>query len=190
MANPTCGIVEDIHSDAASMPGRVEVEVPGVLDLPDDGGGSGFPDLMELREILKEVNIAPIEKALTKPTGSRGPRPYPRGPMIRAYRSMPHQGIADISALHKKLLNDPALRAVCGFTTYVPSRPTLSRVSCQLKELHGLLESCLSKVTESLSEYLPDFGREVAVDSTMVKTNSNGGPRTLQRPGGGPRLAA
>ena len=61
----------------------------------------------------------------------------------------------------------------CGFTAYVPSRPTLSRVFCQIKELHGLLEGCLSEITESLSDYLPDLGREVAVDSTMVKTNSN-----------------
>lgn len=173
MANHTRGIVEDIRTHDASMPGKVEVEVPGVIDLPDDGGGSGFPDLMELRQILKEVNIAPIEKALTKPAGSRGPRPYPRGPMIRAYLSMPHRGVTNISALHDELLNNPALRAVCGFTTYVPSRPTLSRVFCQLKELHGLLESCLSEITESLSDYLPDLGREVAVDATMVKTNSN-----------------
>ena len=93
--------------------------------------------------------------------------------MIRAYLSMPHRGITDISALHNELMNNPALRAACGFTTYVPSRPTLSRVFCQLKELHGLLESCLSETVKTLSEYLPDLGREVAVDSTMVKTNSN-----------------
>lgn len=173
MANPTRGIVEDILTHDASMPGRVEVEVPGVIDRPDDGGGSGFPDLMELRQILKEVNIAPIEKALTAPTGRRGHRPYPRGPMIRAFLSMPFLGIADISSLRRRLMNDPALRAVCGFTTYVPSRPTLSRVFCQLKELHGLLAKCLSETTQELSEYLPDLGREVAVDSTMVKTNSN-----------------
>ena len=173
MANPTRGIVEDILTHDASMPGRVEVEAPGVIDLPDYGGDSGFHDLMELRQILKQVNIAPIEKALTGPAGRRGRRPYPRGPMIRAYLSMSYQGTTDISALHRKLMNAPVLRAVCGFTTYLPSRPTLSRVFCQIKEMHGLLEGCLSEITESLSDYLPDLGREVAVDSTMVKTNSN-----------------
>ena len=173
MANPIRGNVEDIPNLTASMPGKVEVEATGGTDLPYYGGGSGFPDLMELRQILKEVNIAPIEQALTRPAGIVGRRPYPRRPMIRAYLSMPVLGIADISALHRELLNNPALRAACGFTTYVPSRPTLSRVFCQLKEMYGLLESCLSATTETLSEYLPDLGREVAVDSTMVKTNSN-----------------
>ena len=44
---------------------------------------------------------------------------------------------------------------------------------CQLKQIPGLLEDCLAQTAERLSEYLPDLGTEVAVDSTMVKTNSN-----------------
>ncbi len=146
---------------------------PGGTSLLAHSGESGFPDLIDLRLTLKEVGITPIENLLTRPAGSRGRRPYPRGPMLRAYLSMPVKGIADISALHRELMNNPALRAVCGFTTRIPSRPTLSRVFGQVREMPGLLDRCLANATEILSEYLPDLGREVAVDSTMVKTNSN-----------------
>ena len=132
-----------------------------------------FPDLTDLRVKLKEVNIEPIENLLTRPIGSRGRSPYPRGPMIRAYLSMPILGIADISDLHRQLMNNPALRNACGFTTHVPSRPTLSRVFGQLSGMRELLEELLTRTAERLAEYLPDLGREVAVDSTIVSTNPN-----------------
>ena len=127
-----CGNVEDILTHAPSIPSTVEVEDAGGTDLPD-GGGSGFPDLKKLRETLKEVNIAPIERALTRPIGAMGRRQHPRGPIIRAFLSRPVRGIKDITALREELMDNPALRAVCGFTTRVPSRSTFSRVFGQLK---------------------------------------------------------
>ena len=95
---------------------------------------------------------------------------------------MHFEDIKDISALHKKLRNYATLRAACGFTTRVPSRPTFSRVFCQLKERPELLENCLTATAETLSEYLPDLGTEVAVDSTMVKTNSNPNRKPVSDP--------
>ncbi len=173
MAEPKYGNVEDVLNESASILRNAEMEAHGGTDLPESTGESGFPDLSELREMLDEIDVAPIESAFTSPAGSRGRRPYPRGPMIRAHLSMPILGIADISALYRRLMNDPALRAVCGFTTHVPSRPTFSRVFGQLKEMDKLLEERLAETVEKLKEYLPDLGRDVAVDSTMIKTNSN-----------------
>ena len=86
---------------------------------------------------------------------------------------MPYQGIADISRLRKELMNDPALRAACGFITRVPSRSTLSRVFGQLGGMREMLEELLANTAEKLAEYLPDLGKEVAVDSRVVQTNSN-----------------
>ena len=119
MADPMCGNVEDILTQDTSIPGTVEVEGAGGTDLPD-GRGSGFPGLNELIEILKEVNIAPIERALTRPIGAMGRRPYPRGPMIRAFLTIPFEEVKDITDLHKKLLRYSDLRDACGFTTRVP----------------------------------------------------------------------
>ena len=70
-------------------------------------------------------------------------------------------------------MNDPALRAVCGFIDRVPSRPTLSRVFGQLAEKPELIEDAIKRSLTELREYLPDLGREVAVDSTSVETNAN-----------------
>ena len=141
-----------------------------------------FPDHAELRAILKEVNIGPVEKAFARPAGTRGPTPYPRGPIIRAFLSMPVLGIGDITALRKELLNNPAFRAACGFTTRVPSRPTLSRVFGRMARMRETLEELLAETADRMSEYYPDLGREVAVDSTMVNTNSNPNRTTVSDP--------
>lgn len=167
MAGPTLGTAQDILVEPASVSRNTGMEATWTTR---DGE---LPDLRGLRDILKEVDIAPMVKALTRPAGTRGRRPYPRGPIIRALLSMPVRGIADISALREELLNNPAHRAACGFTTHVPSRSTFSRVFGQMGGMRETLEELLAKTAEKLAEYLPDLGKEVAVDSTVVKTNSN-----------------
>ena len=44
------------------------------------------------------------------------------------------------------------------------------------------MEDCLTETAERLSEYLPDLGKEVAVDSTTVKTNSNPNRKPVSDP--------
>ena len=173
MADPILGNARDIPNDSTSIPRYSDIDAQEGIDIPSNVGESGFPDLSQLRDVIEEVDIAPMVKALTKPAGTRGRRPYPRGPIIRALLSMPVRGIADISALREELLNNPAHRAACGFTTRVPSRSTFSRVFGKMGEMRETLEELLAETADRLSEYYPDLGREVAVDSTMVKTNSN-----------------
>ena len=139
--------------------------------LSENPEESGFSDLKDLRERLAAVDISPIEKTMTAPV--RGRKPFPRGPIIRDFMAMPIIDIKNISALRRRLTNDPALRAVCGFIDRVPSRPTLSRVFGQLAEKPELIEDAIKRSLTDLREYLPDLGREVAVDSTSVGTNSN-----------------
>ena len=86
---------EDATNDSASALYGAEANAPGVTQLPAPAGEFIFPDLKELREIIEEVDIAPLERALDKPEGSVGRRAYPRGPIIRAYLTMPVEGIAD-----------------------------------------------------------------------------------------------
>ncbi len=141
--------------------------------LPQNPGEFRFPDLKDLREKLEAADISPIEKALTPPAGARGRRPLPRRPMIRAFMAMPILSIENISALRERLMNNPALRDVCGFAGLVPSRPTFSRVFGQLAKMPELLEESWTRGLKELHERLPDLGREVAVDSTSVRTNAN-----------------
>ena len=42
-----------------------------------------------------------------------------------------------------------------------------------MARMREMLEELLAETADKLSEYYPDLGREVAVDSTMVNTNSN-----------------
>lgn len=179
MADPTRGNARGIPSHSASTLPSTRVAAT------QEAGESGFPDLKELRDILKEVDIASMERALDKPEGGVGRRPYPRGPMIRAFLSMPVEGISNISSLRKKLMNDPALRAACGFTTRVPSRPVFSRVYSRMAELRELLEELLAATVEKLRPYLPNFGKEVALDSTMIETYSNPSREPVSDPDAG-----
>ena len=131
------------------------------------------------------MDIAPLERALDKPEGSVGRRPYPRGPIIRAFLSMPVEGIADISSLRRRLMNNPAHRARCGFTARVPSRSTFSRVFGQLTAMQEELEELLAEIVGKLREYMPDLGIEVALDSTMVETDSNPNRTPVSDPNAG-----
>ncbi|MCY4652170.1 MAG: transposase [Dehalococcoidia bacterium] len=182
MADPMCGEANEVLKQIASMPRSVRKKAPGETTPPAPVGESGFPDLIDVREKLDEIDVAAIASEFTRPPNTIGRRPYPRGPMIRALLSMPVLGITNLSALHKRLMNDPALRSVCGFTTRVPSRPTFSRIFGQLSERPELLETCLANVAAKLAEYVPDIGREVAVDSTMIRTNSNPKPLLYSDP--------
>ena len=57
MTDHACGNVRDTLNESASMPRNVEMEATGGTNLPGSVGESGFPDLSDPREILKEVGI-------------------------------------------------------------------------------------------------------------------------------------
>ena len=155
------------------MPDLTAVNVERAEALPQNPGEFRFPDLKDLREKLEAADISPIEKALTPPAGARGRRPLPRRPMIRAFMAMPILDIRNISALRERLMNNSALRDACGFAGRVPSRPTFSRVFGQLAKMPELLEESWTRGLKELRKRLPNLGRDVAVDSTSVRTNAN-----------------
>ena len=95
---------------------------------------------------------------------------------------------ADISSLRKRSLNNPAQRDICGFTTRVPSRSIFSRVFGQLGEMREELEELLKETSGKLCEYMPDLGREVALDSTMIETDSNPNRTPVSAPDTGVRV--
>ena len=135
--------------------------------------GQGFADLDDLRRLLDQIDLDPLVEVLTGPF--RVGRPVlPRRPIVRAYLASYELGIPNTSALVRRLNNDPALRSACGFTDYLPELSTFSRtfqtIAVQYPEL---IEQCCSQLTDQLAELLPDFGKEVAVDSTTITAYAN-----------------
>ncbi len=133
----------------------------------------GFNDLADVRVLLDEIDIEPLVSALTG-SARTGRKPFPRRPILRAYLASYALDIPNTSALVRRLNNDPALRSVCGFTNCLPDRSTFSRVFQQLAEQHvDLVDKCCARLTAKLAVFLPDFGKEVAVDATTIAAYAN-----------------
>ena len=79
------------------------------------------------------------------------------------------------NALIRRLEDDPALRAVCGFgePDGLPCRRTFNRFVRRLADHNDLLAHCFHSLTDQLRELLPGFGDEIAIDATAVRSHSN-----------------
>lgn len=75
--------------------------------------------------------------------------------------------------LIRRLQDEPALRAVCGFGDQLPHRTTFNRFISRLSDHSDLVEQCINGITTTLEDLLPGFGTEIAIDSTFVPTFSN-----------------
>jgi hypothetical protein len=64
----------------------------------------------------------------------------------------------------------------------LPSRSTFNRFVTRLSKHQDLVEECLSQVTTRLQELLPDFGENMAVDSTIVRSHSNLNKKVVSDP--------
>ncbi|MCY3638867.1 MAG: transposase, partial [Chloroflexi bacterium] len=87
--------------------------------------------------------------------------------------------------LVRELNDNPSLCELCGFETIghagnlpryrIPSRRTFGRVFKQLQqpEFLRLIEECMAELTLSMLEQVPDLGRDLAIDSTTIRTYAN-----------------
>ena len=89
---------------------------------------------------------------------------------------MPVDGIASVSELWRRLDDNPSLRAICGFRedSPLPSVDTFRRVRRNMEAMPEIVESRIEEMIGHMTEYLPDLGKEVAVDATVIRSNSNG----------------
>ena len=97
---------------------------------------------------------------------------------------MSHLGLPSVSELVRALSDNPALRAVCHFLEWepLPSADTFRRVRRKLAAMPELIESLNAETIERLREYLPDLGKEVAVDPTTIRSHSNGNRKPASDP--------
>ena len=133
----------------------------------------GFRDLADLRRLIDQIDLEPLVAALAGPVRTGRPQ-FPRRPIVRAFLASYVLGIPNISALARRLHDDPALRSVCGFTNSLPNRSTFSRVFQTIAEqCADLVDECSAKLNEKLATLLPGYGKELAVDSTTIRAYAN-----------------
>lgn len=111
-------------------------------------------------------------------TGRRGhsPRSIWRAVIAGHYLNIP-----TTIGLVRRLQEDPQLLRACGFTA-VPSRITIGRFLRRLVENINLVRECLANASRDLRRHLPDFGQEIAVDSTTITTYANPGREAKSDP--------
>jgi len=79
-----------------------------------------------------------------------------------------------ISRLRAELVRNQDLRRVCDIPCVdsIPSRHAFKRFCAGLHRHQGLLEQMFHEVVEQLRVFLPDLGRQVAVDSSGLMTHT------------------
>ena len=105
-------------------------------------------------------------------TGRTG---HPLRGLWRAYLCTFLLNMRSTNDLIRELEDRPDLRIFCGLYT-LPDRSTFNRFIRRLSCHADLVEQVLAQLTNMLKAHLPDLGAEVAIDSTAVRTHSNGNP--------------
>ena len=107
--------------------------------------------------------------------GAIGPRQRDRAPIVRAhFLAFIHPSkVESVTALHRILDNDPAFRELAGFPGKLPSRSTFSRAFREMARFPELVERATADLVREIRKRKSDLGREIAVDSTPVKSRSN-----------------
>lgn len=145
------------------------------------GDGKMPPTRFEdIGAILSHLDDAPVLKKLRsyRMTGRPG---YPLRAMWRAYVCSFLLNLPSTNALIRELEDRPDFRIFCGFAS-LPHRTTFNRFIQRLAEHTDLVEATLASVTDKVRAFLPDFGKDVAVDSTTVRSHSNPNRKVISDP--------
>ena len=145
---------------------------------------TGYADHWDLQAVLDCAGTEKLAEALSPPAEQRGPKPYDRQTVVRSLIAMRWLGIPSVSALHRELDNNPALRRACGIIRpgQLPSADTIRRVRRQIADRASLLRELIGEVIWAIKEYLPELGEEVAVDSTVIPAHSNRNNKPVSDP--------
>ena len=135
----------------------------------------------ELADVLSHLEDAPVLKKLWsyRLTGRPG---YPLRAMWRAYVCSFLLNLSSTNALIRELEDRPDFRIFCGFADGLPHRTTFNRFIQRLAEHTDLVEASLAGVTDKVRGFLPDFGTDVAIDSTTVRSHSNPNRKRISDP--------
>jgi hypothetical protein len=84
-----------------------------------------------------------------------------------------------IESLRRELLRNGELREACGFDPSlgekaVPTKDTYSLMLKKLMKKQMMIEKMIDGLIEELRNYLPDFGRHLAIDSKKIESYARG----------------
>ena len=142
-------------------------------------------DRSELMARVKRLKTYGLEDAVERmfPRAGKGPDPHERLPVVLALLASYDpdvKGLVNMTALVDALREDASLREICGFTDLVPSRSTFIRTLAVL-EKNGAwqqLEAIKHQTIDYRHNRNPEFGRWVALDSTVIPAYCNPNRRT------------
>ena len=145
------------------------------------------PDRSELIARLKKLKAYGLESVVERmfPRAGKGPEQCDRLPIVLvllASYDPDVKGVANMTALVDGLREDASLREICGFADLVPSRPTFVR-TLEILEQDGnwpMLEEVKHQAVDDRRAGDPEFGRCVAVDSTVIPAHCNPNRRTAR----------
>lgn len=149
------------------------------------------PLATELDDIFECIPYKQLREAILKqrtrafsPLGRFG---YPIEVLLKAYLAGYVFGVKSTNDLIRRLQDDPVFALICGFniSQKPPCRKTFNRFIRKLVKHQDLIDKCLNEITTKLNESLPDFGREVAIDSTPIRSHSNGNKKIISDPDAG-----
>lgn len=131
--------------------------------------------------ILDSIDDGPLVEVLGQPA-PKGRPCFPARAMLRAVFSKFILRFRYNLVLLERLRASPKFRQICGFPGRVPSESTFSRFTTRLVQHRHLIDECMAKVTDAISDALPGFGETVAVDSTSVESFSNPNRKVVSDP--------
>ena len=124
---------------------------------------------------MANVDLDSLIEAVSKPLGAIGRQRIDRAQIVRAhFMAFIHPAkIESVSALHRTLDNDATFRYAVGFGDCLPSLPTFLRTFWDMARFPELVEKTTAELVRQVKSLIPDLGREIAIDSTPVKSRSN-----------------
>jgi len=113
----------------------------------------------DVRAVPDTVDFISKVKAIS-PSIVRGPKAYPRLPIIRALLGgyLTNSRINSVTALQYALANKLALKDVGGFDDWVPDRTILSRIFTAMADHPDIMDDLGAQVVVSMQRVLPDLG--------------------------------
>lgn len=139
-------------------------------------------DLERLRLVLEYMPDEELMKKLERER-KNGRDNYP----VRAMWNSVLAGIvfqhATIESLRRELSRNGQLREMCGFAGKVPPAWTYTRFLKNLLRHEEQIDAIFDRLVKELSEILPDFGKQLAIDSKAIASFAKG-KNKKQRPDG------
>lgn len=166
----------------------MQIEKPSLFPAPEFSAPSDLGHLQRLLDILPDK---PLIQALnaTHKGGGRTPGfdAHVLWRILVAGIFFRHRYVAGILA---ELLRNAPLRDVCGLGLKpVPKDYQMSRFMGRLVKQQAALEQMFATLVQLLKAHLPDFGQNLAQDSTHLRTNARGKRGDPAEPSADPEAA-